>query len=60
MRSRLTRGNVRLWSGLVLLAFVVCHLTAHSFLIISIDQCYQTSIAYSFHNYLSMTASAGR
>jgi adenylate cyclase len=34
---RVTRGNLRLWSGLVLLAFVICHLTAHSFLIVSID-----------------------
>jgi adenylate cyclase len=36
--SRVTRGNLRLTSGLVLLAFVVCHLTAHSFLIISIER----------------------
>ncbi|MGP0094853.1 MAG: adenylate/guanylate cyclase domain-containing protein [Xanthobacteraceae bacterium] len=36
--SWITRGNLRLASGLVLLTFVVCHLTAHSFLIISIDR----------------------
>ena len=31
------RSNLRLASGLVLLAFVICHLTAHSLLLISID-----------------------
>jgi len=35
---RVTRGHLRLWSSLILLAFVVCHLTAHSFLIIPIDR----------------------
>ena len=35
---RLLRNNVRLVSALVLLAFVVCHLTAHSFLLISFER----------------------
>ena len=29
------RNNLRLVSALVLLAFVVCHLTAHAFLLVS-------------------------
>jgi adenylate cyclase len=32
------RNNLRLVSALVLLAFVVCHLTAHSLLLVSFDQ----------------------
>jgi adenylate cyclase len=32
------RSNLRLASGLVLLAFVICHLTAHSLLLTSIDR----------------------
>jgi adenylate cyclase len=32
------RNGLRLASGLVLLAFVVCHLTAHSFLLISLER----------------------
>jgi adenylate cyclase len=32
------RGNLRLASALILLAFVICHLTAHGFLLISFDQ----------------------
>ena len=32
------RSNLRLASGLVLLAFVICHLSAHSLLLISIDR----------------------
>jgi len=35
---RTVRGNLRLISSLVMLAFVVCHLTAHSFLLISFDR----------------------
>jgi adenylate cyclase len=35
---RILRNNLRLASGLVLLAFVVCHLTAHSFLLISLER----------------------
>jgi adenylate cyclase len=35
---RLLRSNVRLASGLVLLAFVVCHLTAHSLLLVSFER----------------------
>jgi adenylate cyclase len=35
---RLLRNNVRLVSALVLLAFVVCHLTAHSLLLISFER----------------------
>lgn len=35
--SRTWRNNLRLGSGLVLLSFVVCHLTAHSFLIVSFN-----------------------
>jgi succinate dehydrogenase/fumarate reductase cytochrome b subunit len=35
---RMLRNNLRLVSGLVLLAFVVCHLTAHSFLLVSLDR----------------------
>jgi adenylate cyclase len=31
------RGNIRLVSALVLFAFVLCHLAAHSFLLVSID-----------------------
>jgi adenylate cyclase len=31
------RDSVRLYSGLVLLSFVVCHLTAHGFLLISFE-----------------------
>jgi adenylate cyclase len=34
---RMVRNKVRLYSGLVLLAFVVCHLTAHGFLLISFE-----------------------
>jgi len=32
------RNGLRLASGLVLLAFVVCHLTAHSFLLVSLER----------------------
>jgi adenylate cyclase len=32
------RNNLRLVSGLVLLAFVVCHLAAHSLLLVSLDR----------------------
>src|SRR5258708_4816994 len=32
------RNNLRLVSGLVLLAFVLCHLTAHSFLLVSLER----------------------
>jgi adenylate cyclase len=32
------RSNLRLTSALILLAFVICHLTAHSFLLISIER----------------------
>jgi hypothetical protein len=35
---RLLRNNLRLVSALVLLAFVVCHLTAHSLLLISFER----------------------
>jgi adenylate cyclase len=35
---RMLRNNLRLVSALVLLAFVVCHLTAHSLLLVSFDQ----------------------
>jgi len=35
---RILRNNLRLASGLVLLAFVVCHLTAHSFLLVSLER----------------------
>jgi adenylate cyclase len=34
----MSRSRARLISGLVLLAFVLCHLTAHSFLLISFDR----------------------
>ena len=33
--ARMLRSNVRVISALVLLAFVVCHLTAHAFLLVS-------------------------
>ena len=33
---RMLRSHLRLASGLVLLAFVLCHLTAHSFLLVSL------------------------
>jgi adenylate cyclase len=32
------RGNLRLTSALILLAFVICHLTAHAFLLISLER----------------------
>ena len=32
------RSNLRLTSALVMLAFVICHLTAHNFLLISLDR----------------------
>jgi adenylate cyclase len=35
---RVSRNNLRLVSALVLLAFVVCHLTAHSLLLISLER----------------------
>src|ERR1700676_2549548 len=35
---RALRGNLRLASALIMLAFVVCHLTAHSLLLISLDR----------------------
>src|SRR4051812_42281776 len=35
---RIWRNRLRLSSGLVLLAFVLCHLTAHSFLLISLER----------------------
>lgn len=35
---RQVRSNLRLGSALILLAFAVCHLTAHAFLLISIDR----------------------
>src|SRR6266566_4982326 len=35
---RAVRNTLRLASALVLLAFVVCHLTAHSFLLISFER----------------------
>src|SRR5262245_34058462 len=35
MSLEATRGRLRLGSALVMLAFVVCHLTAHAFLLIS-------------------------
>jgi adenylate cyclase len=34
---RLLRSNLRLASGIVLLAFVACHLTAHGFLLVSFE-----------------------
>jgi adenylate cyclase len=37
--NRMTlRSNLRLTSALILLAFVICHLTAHSFLLISFER----------------------
>ena len=33
-----SRNNIRAVSGLILLAFVLCHLTAHSFLLVSLDR----------------------
>jgi hypothetical protein len=36
-KAEVWRGNMRLGSGLVLLAFVICHLTAHAFLLISFE-----------------------
>jgi succinate dehydrogenase/fumarate reductase cytochrome b subunit len=35
--ARAVRGQLRLVSALVMLAFVICHLTAHAFLLVSID-----------------------
>jgi adenylate cyclase len=35
---RKLRNHLRLVSGLILLAFVLCHLTAHSFLLVSIER----------------------
>ena len=35
--ARTWRNNLRLTSGLVLLSFVICHLLAHSLLIVSLD-----------------------
>lgn len=35
---RVLRHHLRLVSGLTLLAFVLCHLTAHSFLLISLER----------------------
>ncbi len=35
---RASRGNLRLASGLILLAFVICHLAAHSALLLSFDR----------------------
>ena len=35
--SRTWRSNLRLTSGLVLLSFVICHLTAHCFLLVSFN-----------------------
>ena len=35
---RMLRNHLRLVSGLVLLAFVLCHLTAHSFLLVSLER----------------------
>ena len=44
MRGQLTRANVRMWrarlrliSGLIMLVFVISHLTAHWFLLISVE-----------------------
>jgi adenylate cyclase len=37
MSVQAIRGNLRLGSALVMLAFVVCHLTAHAFLLVSFD-----------------------
>jgi adenylate cyclase len=36
--ARTWRNRLRLISGLVLLAFVICHLTAHAFLLVSLDR----------------------
>jgi succinate dehydrogenase/fumarate reductase cytochrome b subunit len=35
---RMLRNHLRLGSGLILLAFVLCHLTAHSLLLVSFEQ----------------------
>src|SRR5258706_2473991 len=35
---RVLRGNLRLGSALIMLAFVICHLTSHSFLLLSLDR----------------------
>jgi adenylate cyclase len=35
---RMLRNHLRLVSGLILLAFVLCHLTAHSFLLVSLER----------------------
>ena len=35
--ARTWRNNLRLTSGLVLLSFVICHLTAHCFLLVSLN-----------------------
>ena len=36
--ARTWRSHLRLGSGLVLLVFVICHLTAHCFLLISLER----------------------
>jgi succinate dehydrogenase/fumarate reductase cytochrome b subunit len=36
--SSVLRHHLRLVSGLILLAFVLCHLTAHSFLLVSLER----------------------
>jgi adenylate cyclase len=36
-RRVMSRGNLRLASALVMLAFVICHLTAHAFLLVSLE-----------------------
>jgi adenylate cyclase len=38
LNLRAWRGNLRLGSGLILLAFVICHLAAHSFLLLSFSR----------------------
>ena len=35
---RQLRSNLRLFSALIMLAFVLCHLTAHCFLLISLER----------------------
>ena len=35
-RHAISRSSLRLVSALVMLAFVICHLTAHAFLLVSL------------------------
>jgi adenylate cyclase len=55
--ARTWRNRLRLVSGLVLLAFVICHLTAHAFLLVSLDRA-DTVLKFLMYPWRTITGTA--